>query len=292
MFMKNYLSLICFLFLASFISAQNNAELRVMTYNIRFAGSADDEANNSWNSRKDLVAEVIRFNKADIFGLQEALHSQIIDLKNSFPKYDWVGVGREDGKEGGEYSPIFFNTEKYKLIRTSTFWLSETPDSVSKGWDAAFKRVVTWAEFTSQSSGQKFFVFNTHFDHIGESARINSAKLILKKIKEIAGDNPTILIGDFNTQSDSPPYSILTNGLDGEIRFHLNDAETVNSNIHYGSHITFNGFGNDIKPGNKIDFIFVNDKVKVKEHGVISETFDGKYPSDHFPVIAEVEIEK
>ncbi len=291
MFMKNYWSLICFLFLASFISAQNNAELRVMTYNIRFAGSADDEANNSWNSRKDLVAEVIRFNKADIFGLQEALHSQIVDIKNSFPKYNWVGVGREDGKEGGEYSPIFFNTEKYKLIRTSTFWLSETPDSVSKGWDAAFKRVVTWAEFTSQSSGQKFFVFNTHFDHIGESARINSAKLILKKIKEISGDNPTILTGDFNTKSDSPPYSILTNGIDGEKRFHLNDAETVNSNIHYGSHITFNGFGNDIQPGNKIDFIFVNDKVKVKEHGVISETFDGKYPSDHFPVIAEVEIE-
>ena len=291
MFMKNYLSLICFLFLASFISAQNNAELRVMTYNIRFAGSADDEANNSWNSRKDLVAEVIRFNKADIFGLQEALHSQIIDLKNSFPNYDWVGVGREDGKEGGEYSPIFFNTEKYKLIRTSTFWLSETPDSVSKGWDAAFKRVVTWAEFTFLSSGQKFFVFNTHFDHIGESARINSAKLILKKIKEIAGDNPTILTGDFNTKSDSPPYSILTNGIDGEKRFYLNDAETVNSNIHYGSHITFNGFGNDIQPGNKIDFIFVNDKVKVKEHGVISETFDGKYPSDHFSVIAEVEIE-
>lgn len=291
MFMKNYWSLICFLFLASFISAQNNAELRVMTYNIRFAGSADDEANNSWNSRKDLVAEVIRFNKADIFGLQEALHSQIIDLKNSFPKYDWVGVGREDGKEGGEYSPIFFNTEKYKLIRTSTFWLSETPDSVSKGWDAAFKRVVTWAEFTFLSSGQKFFVFNTHFDHIGESARINSAKLILKKIKEISGDNPTILTGDFNTKSDSPPYSILTNGIDGEKRFYLNDAETVNSNIHYGSHITFNGFGNDIQPDNKIDFIFVNDKVKVKEHGVISETFDGKYPSDHFPVIAEVEIE-
>ncbi|MBK7379720.1 MAG: endonuclease/exonuclease/phosphatase family protein [Ignavibacteriales bacterium] len=289
--MKNYWSLICFLFLASFISAQNNAELRVMTYNIRFAGSADDEANNSWNSRKDLVAEVIRFNKADIFGLQEALHSQIVDIKNSFPKYNWVGVGREDGKEGGEYSPIFFNTEKYKLIHTSTFWLSETPDSVSKGWDAAFKRVVTWSEFTFLSSGQKFFVFNTHFDHIGESARINSAKLILKKIKEIAGDNPTILIGDFNTKSDSPPYSILTNGIDGEKRFYLNDAETVNSNIHYGSHITFNGFGNDIQPGNKIDFIFVNDKVKVKEHGVISETFDGKYPSDHFSVIAEVEIE-
>jgi endonuclease/exonuclease/phosphatase family metal-dependent hydrolase len=290
--MKNYLSLICFLFLTSFLSAQNNAELRVMTYNIRFAGSADDEANNSWNSRKDLVAEVIRFNKADIFGLQEALHSQIEDINNSFPKYNWVGVGREDGKEGGEYSPIFFNTEKFKLVHTSTFWLSETPDSVSKGWDAAFKRVVTWAEFTFQSSGQKFFVFNTHFDHIGETARINSAKLILKKIKEIAGDNPTILTGDFNTKSDSPPYSILTNGLDSEKRYYLNDAEAVNSNIHYGSHITFNGFGNDIQPGNKIDFIFVNDKVKVKEHGVLSETFDGKYPSDHFPVIVEVEIEK
>lgn len=289
--MKNYLLLICFLFLASFLSAQNNDELRVMTYNIRFAGSPDDEANNSWKSRKDLVAEVIRFNKADIFGLQEALHSQIADINNSFPKYDWVGVGREDGKEGGEYSPIFFNTEKFKLVHTSTFWLSETPDSVSIGWDAAFKRVVTWAEFTFQNNEKKFFVFNTHFDHIGETARLNSAKLILKKIKEIAGDNPAILTGDFNTQSDSPPYIVLTNGLDGEKRFYLNDAETVNSNIHYGSHITFNGFGNDIQPGNKIDFIFVNDKVKVKEHGVISETFDGKYPSDHFPVIAEVGIE-
>lgn len=289
--MKNYLLLICFLFLASSLSAQNNAELRVMTYNIRFAGSADDEANNSWNSRKDLVAEVIRFNKADIFGLQEALHSQIADINNSFPKYDWVGVGREDGREGGEYSPIFFNTEKFKLVHTSTFWLSETPDSVSIGWDAAFKRVVTWAEFNFQNTEKKFFVFNTHFDHIGETARLNSAKLILKMIKEIAGDNPAILTGDFNAQSDSPPYSILTNGLDAEKRFYLTDAEAVNSNIHYGSHITFNGFGNDIQPGNKIDFIFVNDKVNVKEHGVISETFDGKYPSDHFPVIAEVEIE-
>lgn len=288
--MKNYL-VVCFLFMASFISAQNNAELRIMTYNIRFAGSPDDEANNSWNSRKDLAAEVIRFNKADIFGLQEALLSQIVDIKNSFPNYEWVGVGREDGKQGGEYSPLFFNTDKFNLLQSSTFWLSETPDSVSKGWDAAFKRVVTWAEFACLNSEQRFFVFNTHFDHIGESARLNSAKLILKKIKEIAGDNPTILTGDFNTQSDSPPYSILTNGIDNEKKFFLNDAETVNTNIHYGSHITFNGFGSDLQPGNKIDFIFVNDKIKVNEHGVISETFDGKYPSDHFPVIVEVEIE-
>lgn len=290
--MKNYLLLIYILILSSLLTAQSNTELRVMTYNIRFAGSADDEATNSWNSRKDLAATVIRFNKADIFGLQEALLSQIIDLKNSFPGYDWVGVGREDGKEAGEYSPIFYNTEKCKLIRTSTFWLSETPDSVSKSWDAAFKRVVTWAEFTLLNPDQIFFIFNTHFDHIGETARLNSAKLILKEIKEIAGDNPTILTGDFNAKSDSPPYLILTNGLDGENRFFLSDAEKVNRNIHYGSHITFNGFGNDIQPGNKIDFIFVNDKVKVKEHAVISETFDGKYPSDHFPVIAEIEIGK
>ena len=156
------------------------------------------------------------------------------------------------------------------------------------GWDAAFPRVVTWGRLIDKRSNKEFYVFNTHFDHIGEEARVNSSKLLKKKIIEIVHELPVILLGDFNTQDSTSAYQIL---VDKENENHaMYDAQFISQTEHHGSHVTFNGFGKSIEPGNKIDFIFVTNDVDVLQHGVIDEMVDGRYPSDHMPVVAEIEI--
>ncbi|MFO7447983.1 MAG: endonuclease/exonuclease/phosphatase family protein [Ignavibacteriaceae bacterium] len=249
----------------------------IMSYNIRVGV---DEGINSWENRKEKVASMIMFHHADIIGGQEALINQFDDLSKLLPDYDWFGVGRDDGENKGEFSAVFYNKNRFHVLNSSTFWLSETPQVVSVGWDAALPRIVTWGELKDKNSGQSFFIFNTHFDHIGETARQNSAELIVNKVKEIAVDKPSFVTGDFNAKPDSKVYEILT--------VSLKDAQFESINGHYGSDITFNDFGRSAAPGNKIDFIFVKNDVKVLQHGVIGDTFNGNYPSDHMPVIAEV----
>ena len=261
---------------------------RVMTYNIRYAGSEETDGVNAWNNRKNLVASMIRFHHADIVGLQEALLLQLDDLTKLLPHYSWVGVGRDDGKNKGEFSAILFRDDRFEVLKQSTFWLSATPDIPSMGWDAAFPRVVSWAEMKDKKTGKTFFVFNTHFDHIGVTARNNSSKLLRKRIAENVNNQPIIVTGDFNTQNSTEAYKILTDQTDEKLI--LYDTQSESQTEHHGSHFTFNGFGTSIEQGNKIDFIFVTKDVYVLQHGVIDEMVDGHYPSDHMPVVAEVEI--
>jgi endonuclease/exonuclease/phosphatase family metal-dependent hydrolase len=269
-------------------SEKDNDAFRVMTYNIRYAGNEETDGVNAWSKRKNLVASMIRFHHADIVGVQEALLLQLDDLTELLPGYTWVGVGRDDGENKGEFSAILFRNDRFETIKHSTFWLSDTPDKPSMGWDAAFPRVVTWAEVKDKEDGKTFFIFNTHYDHIGEIARVNSSKLLKKRIAEIVDDQSIIVMGDFNTQDSSEAYEILTNK-ENEKPF-LYDAQFVSKSAHHGSHVTFNDFGTAIEPGNKIDFIFVSEDVEVLQHGVIDELVDGRYPSDHMPVLAEIKI--
>lgn len=267
---------------------ESSNQFRVMTYNIRYAGDEKIEGVNAWSIRKNLVASMISFNHADIIGVQEALLNQLDDLTTLLDGYSWIGVGRDDGKNKGEFSAVLFRNDRFEVINQSTFWLSETPNIPSVGWDAAFPRVVTWAELRDKLTGKQFFIFNTHFDHIGETARNSSSKLLVKRIKETCKSSTVILTGDFNTRITTEAYQLIVDQSNQDLI--LYDAQTVSKTGHYGSNVTFNDFGKSIEPGNKIDFIFVTKDVDVLQHGVIDETVDGHYPSDHMPVIAEMKI--
>ena len=260
--------------------------VRVMSFNIRYDEPRDGV--NAWSNRKAKVADVIRFHKADIVGLQEALLSQLRDLKTTLPDFEWCGVGRTDGKESGEYSAILYRRARFQLIETKTFWLSETPEKPgSMGWDAAYPRVVTWANFKDRVSGRTFFHFNTHFDHRGEQARIESASLILRKIGEISGKFPFVLTGDLNVREDSKAYGTLRAG-SSTVR--LADAKYASASGHFGGDSTFSAFGKELQPGNKIDYVFVREGIRVTQHGALSDQWNGLWASDHLPVLAEIEI--
>jgi endonuclease/exonuclease/phosphatase family metal-dependent hydrolase len=261
------------------------AGVAVMTFNIRYNNQSDFQ--NAWPNRKPLVASTIRFHKIDITGMQEALNGQVKDLVSQLPEYSWLGVGRDDGKEAGEYNPIFYLKSRFKILAQSTFWLSETPAIPgSRGWDAGCNRVVTWAKLEDQLNKQTFFFFNTHFDNAGEVARLKSAELILKKIGEIAGNEPVIVTGDFNCRTDDAPYQLLISG-DGKAPG-LVDTLRLSKTGHYGSTQSFNGFNIELDPGNIIDYIFVRGIKSVLRHGIIAENWDGKFASDHYPVVAEI----
>lgn len=257
---------------------------QVMTYNIRYGNANDGE--NHWNLRKDFLQGQIAFYKPDIFGIQEALHFQVKYLDSSFANYKYVGVGRDDGKEKGEYSAVFYNGDKFKVLNHSTFWLSKTPDKISVGWDAAMERICTYTLLEDNISKQKFWVFNTHFDHIGEQARIESAKLIFKKISALNSDNlPVILMGDFNLEPDSAPIQFLTTNLSDSFKSSLEKP--------FGPSGTFNGFKFNEPVTRRIDYIFTSKKnIKVLQYAVLSDSKDCKYPSDHLPVFIEIELNK
>jgi endonuclease/exonuclease/phosphatase family metal-dependent hydrolase len=281
--------------------------LRVMTFNIRFDNPRDGE--NAWPHRKDKVASMVRLYAADIVGMQEALRSQIEELAKLLPKHDWVGVGRQDGKDAGEFTPIFYRRDRLELLDKNTFWLSETPQKVgSRGWDAALPRIVTWATFKDRQTQQRFVVFNTHFDHLGVVARFNSAKLLRVKAAEIAGELPAVAIGDFNCTPDSPPYKWLIGApievvakepgapiLPAEVKATgdsktpaaLVDAVSISKNPPHGPTTTWNGFL-QLVPNRRIDYIFVRGPVGVEQHAVLADHWDGKWPSDHLPVLAEI----
>jgi len=258
--------------------------IRVMTFNIRYDEPRDKE--NAWPNRKELVASMIRFHHADLVGVQEALERQMRDLEKLLPEYSWVGVGRDDGKAGGEFSAILYRKARFSNLESSTFWLSETPDVPGKGWDADYPRVVTWIKLKDATTGKLFFHFNTHFDHRGEKARTESAKLILTRIGELAGKLPFVLTGDLNVKEDSDAYRTLKAG---NSTTHLVDAKYASVNGHFGGDSTFNEF-KDLQPGRKIDYIFVREGIRVLEHAALSDQWNGLWASDHLPVLAEIEI--
>lgn len=269
----------------------SNAAFNIMTFNIRYPNPEDGF--NYWEHRKEMVASMMRYHEADIVGVQEAFRSQLDILATLLPEYDWFGVCRTDGtttpNPDNEFSAIFYKKDRFEKLDGDTFWLSEKPDEPGKkGWDADLPRIVTWIKFRDKQSGKTFFHFNTHFDHRGENARRESAALILERVKSIAGDNPVVVTGDFNTRPTNQPYRILT-----EIKNenHLKDAYFLTKTPRHGpTGTTTNGFLFPGLPDNRIDYIFVKNKVEVWKHAILSDSWSGRLPSDHLPVLARLTV--
>lgn len=267
--------------------------IRIMSFNIRYRNEWDDER-NSWDNRMQKVTDMIRFHHTDIAGLQEVLIDQLNDIEKQLPCYQWVGVGRDDGAEEGEFAPIFFRRDIFSLLDNGFFWLSETPDIPgSIGWDAACIRITTWVKLLDRRTNTEFFVFNAHFDHVGKIAMEKSAYLLLDRIDKIAKKSPVIVTGDFNNTEDSEVYRILT--AIGDAR--LVDSKYVSLYPHHGPNFTFHEFkaldilkseNEDLKQ--TIDFIFIKNNIKVLQHGTLSDTWDGIFPSDHMPVLADIKF--
>lgn len=250
-------------------------DISVMSFNIRYENTYD--GSNSWDNRKSDMTKMLNYYHPDIIGLQEVLINPLIFLKSQLSRYSYVGVGREDGKEKGEFAPIFYNKEKYELIKFKTFWLSEHDDIISKGWDAVLERICTYCALKERNSGDTIHVFNTHFDHIGVIARLNSAKLILKKINEIKTSTArVILMGDLNSTPDMEQIKLL--------KKELHDACEASKSGLYGPERTFNGFSDTISE--KIDYIFVDNFTVESFRNIDDRTSNNSYLSDHFPVFA------
>jgi endonuclease/exonuclease/phosphatase family metal-dependent hydrolase len=262
------------------------APLRIMSFNIRYNNTEDGE--NAWPNRKELVVSMIRSYKVDIVGLQEALKDQIDFLIHELTEFAWFGVGRDDGKEMGEYTAVLFRRDRLQLVDSATFWLSESPEAPGLGWDAVCNRTVTWGFFLDKHAGTSFYLFNTHFDHQGEKARKESALLLLSQLDVIADNEPVIVTGDFNATPSSSVYETLTQTSDFQEGVTLLDTRKVSRNNPYGPNGTFTGFDINTSPSGPIDYIFVNGRVEVLSHATLSDTFNGRYPSDHMPVLAEV----
>lgn len=278
----------------------------VATYNIRLLNGGDDKAGNGWQRRMPHVADLVRFHDFDIFGTQEGFKSQLEDLDKALPKHEYIGVGRDDGKEGGEHSAIFYRTDMFDLIDHGDFWLSEHPERPGKGWDAACVRICTWGHFRHKESGKEFLMFNLHMDHVGVTARIESAKLIRDKIKELGSKLPAFLTGDFNVDQNSDAYrTVLECGL-------VDSHDT--SEFVYQNNGTFNNYKTGAYTDERIDHIFLSPNVKVYKYGVLTDTYrspkeqadklattdapaelslndyEARTPSDHFPVKVTVEL--
>ncbi len=260
--------------------------IRIMTFNIRFDNP--DDGPDAWPYRKDFVASMFRFHQNDIVGTQEGMHHQLVELDKMLPEFEWVGVGRDAGDERGEFCAIYYRPDRFELIEEDTFWLSETPEVPgSMGWDTAITRITTWARFYDKKNDRRLIVFNTHYDHRGEVARVESSKLILQKIKELANGDPVVFIGDLNTTENDEPYKIITKPDPESAEPNLFDGFYHSVHGHHGPTSTWNAFER-IFPDRRIDYIFVDSNLTVKQHGVLADIRDGHFPSDHLPVVADI----
>lgn len=269
------------------IAKPDGESLKVMTWNIRLDNA--DDGINQWKYRKDGLCKEITNQSPDVFGVQEALFNQMSDMKGTLRGYRYVGVGRDDGKRAGEFSAIFYKKSRLKVIRSGTFWLSETPEIAgSRGWDAACNRVVTWAEFKDKVTGRHFMFFNTHFDHMGEVARVESAQLINHKIVELANRLPVILTGDFNVPAKHRAYKILTFP---ENEYVLTDSRLKAEN-HTGPDFSWVSFDPGYKETELIDFIFSTLDTEILSSSIFDFRNSGKYLSDHLPVTAVLKFKE
>jgi endonuclease/exonuclease/phosphatase family metal-dependent hydrolase len=265
-------------------TAAEGPALRVMTFNLRYDNPGDGV--NAWPNRKDRVAALIRYHQADLVGVQEALASQLVDLDGRLPEYSRVGVGRADGGTQGEFSAIFYRTDRLRVEESGTFWLSPTPEIAgSKGWDAAIERIVTWARVRDRRTGCRWLHLNTHFDHVGEVARAESARLIRQRLRSLAGDGAVVLTGDLNTDPTQLPYRILTRDTLDQSLPPLTDAFAASTSGSYGPTGTWNAF-TAIDPNRRIDYIMVSAPIIVDVHAILSDRWDDRFPSDHLPVLA------
>lgn len=275
-----------FLTIAS-ANAQTKTQLdvNIMTFNIRYDNAGD--GSNSWQYRKENAMKMIRFHEVDILGMQEVLVNQLKDITNQLNDYNAIGVGREDGKEKGEYSPILYKKNKFTLVKSGYFWLSQTPEKPSKGWDSACERIATWVQLKDKVTGKKVFVLNTHFDHIGEVARKESVNLIKAKIAQLSEGLPHIFMGDLNAEPDS---SVLKSLLAVDDSLIFSDAKKVAS-VVYGPNWTFHDFGKiPYSERPNIDYILVSKSVSVQKYAVFAETLNDTFLSDHAPVFIKASL--
>ncbi len=287
--MKKYLLALAALLLPVLGMSKDKVEqpvkVRWCTFNIRCIAGVDEEIGCGWDVRKDNVAQFVLDNKVDVVGMQEVTIKQLKDLRERLVGYDYVGVGRTDGKEKGEFTPVFFREDKYEPLEKGNFWLSETPDVPgSKGWDAALERVASYVKLKDKATGKIFMAVNTHFDHVGVTARKESAKLIMKKIQEIVGDRPAVVTGDFNITDDDEAYTTMVTN-----EFKMNDAYHMTA-YHSGAPYTFHNFCR-ISPlkAPKIDFIFITPGIKVLQSHIERENPKHQI-SDHNPHWADLEF--
>jgi endonuclease/exonuclease/phosphatase family metal-dependent hydrolase len=271
-------------FLLIITSAVFPQNIKVMTYNIRLDLKSDGM--NSWSERKDLFNAQLQFYEPDIFGIQEALPDQVADISTALPAYTHIGLGR-DGNNTGEASSIFFKTKRFEIKDSGTFWLSETPGIVSKGWDAAYKRVCTYILLKDKKSKKQFWVFNTHLDNEGETARTKGIELILSKMTELnTGNLPVIFTGDFNSEPSEPRIQSL--------KTKMTNTRDVSVQKPFGPSGTFNGFKHNEPVTMLIDYIFIskNSNWVVNKYAVLSDSKNLRYPSDHLPIFVQLNIKK
>ncbi len=258
--------------------AQPNTPIRLASYNIRYNNPQDGV--NAWPNRKEMVKALVRYHQFDLFGVQEALRDQLTDL-SEMNEFAFLGKGRDDGREAGEHSAIFYKKDRFTVLDSGDFWLSETPDKPGKGWDATCcNRICSWAKFNDRLTQKEFYFFSVHFDHQGVLARRESGKLMVQKMKEIAKNAPIICVGDLNSTPDTE--QVVT------IQTLLNDAYRVTAMPPYGPVGTFNGFKFDAPMKDRIDYVFVSKDIAVLNYAVLTDANQQRYPSDHQPVVATV----
>lgn len=285
--MKFALFIMALCFSLTFNEAACADPIKVMSWNIRYNNPGDGV--NSWPHRKDWVAEIVSNNKIDIAGFQEVLVDQFEDLKQRLPEMEAYGVGRDDGRNSGEFSPIFFRKSRFELQQQGTFWLSPSPDQVgSKGWDAALPRIASWVQLHDRQTDQSFYMINTHFDHRGSEARLESARLLVRIKSDKFYNHPVILSSDFNTTPESAPYESLTTQCTEDIH-HFVDARESSTEPPAGPNTTWNGF-EAIVPDRRIDFVFTTGEIKVLRFRILEDQRDGRFPSDHLPVVTELQL--
>jgi len=270
------LLLSCILSFCALESSLAQSNVKLMSYNIRYDITTSNAS--PWTERHTAIASQINRFDADIVGMQEVLEHQREQLLSDLPGFTSIGVGRDDGQKAGEYAPIFYKAERFRLLNSGTFWLSPTPDVPSKGWDAALNRICTFAQFFDLESKESFWVFNTHFDHVGEVARMKSSVLILQKMQEVTNGTrqAVILCGDLNLNDDHPTITFLQS--------QMKDALLCSKQVKSDMNKTFNNFDLAMEASKRIDYIFTNKKVTVLTFETIVERFGVSYPSDHFPI--------
>jgi endonuclease/exonuclease/phosphatase family metal-dependent hydrolase len=264
--------------------------VRVMSFNIRY--NNPDDGDYAWPNRKEMVASVVNFHGADLVGMQEVLRGQLTELETLLPDYAWYGVGRNNGattvgsngQSTGEFAPVFYRKDRFQLLDSGEFWLSETPNAIaSRGWDAALPRIATWVKFKDRQSGRDFIHLNTHFDHRGEVAQVRSAQLIIDQLKVLSSGLPVVVTGDFNVTPGSDAYATMIGD--------LADTKLESQSLPHGPDGTFGGFTVELgESTDRIDYVFVGGGFKVLRYGVLSDQWNGRYPSDHLPVLAEIQL--
>ncbi len=263
--------------LYGFEEKSETTDLRIMSFNIRCLGVGND----TWQDRIGIVSETMLTSEADSFGIQEGTPEWMATLKDTVSeKYAFVGQGR-DGIDKGEYSAIFYLKQKYNVVDSGTFWLSDTPDEMSRGWDASMNRICTWAILENKSTGEQYVHMNAHFDHIGAIARKNSAKLITERAKTF-GDLPVVFTADMNIREGTDAYeTMISAGVFKDSKYEAKDTM---------DYLTYHDTKPEKHDGDILDYVMSNSKLTAIKYRVVTEGIDGRYVSDHFPIYADFSL--